>query len=195
MSENIVETHPLPPFLPKKAKVLIMGTFPPPLNRWSIHFFYPNYNNDMWRIMGLLFFKNKDHFIDPQHKRFNKEEIVDFLNVAGIALSDTVYKAKRLKGNAADKFLEIVTVKSIQTLLDKLPECHTILTTGEKAMEVAIKQFNQTTVPKVGDFVTVSYKNRAVRIYRMPSSSRAYPLKLEKKAIQYKKPLEELFNL
>mgnify|MGYP001188992102 CR=1 FL=1 len=51
-----VETHPFAPFLPEKAKILILGSFPPKKERWSMDFFYPNFNNDMWRIFGLVFF-------------------------------------------------------------------------------------------------------------------------------------------
>lgn len=35
--------------------------------------------------------------------------------------------------------------------------------------------------PKVGDFTEFLFENKPMRLYRMPSSSRAYPLALEKK--------------
>ncbi|MEE1122607.1 MAG: hypothetical protein UHU06_03520, partial [Acinetobacter pseudolwoffii] len=54
-----IETHPLPPFLPPNAKLLMLGSFPPPATRWKMNFYYPNYQNDMWRIFGLIFFQNK----------------------------------------------------------------------------------------------------------------------------------------
>ena len=60
---NPEESHPFAPFLPDGARILILGTFPPAPHRWSMPFYYPNFQNDMWRIMGLLFFGNKDHFI------------------------------------------------------------------------------------------------------------------------------------
>ena len=50
-----VERHPLEPFLPSDGRILMLGSFPPPRQRWSMNFFYPNKQNDMWRIMGLLF--------------------------------------------------------------------------------------------------------------------------------------------
>ena len=31
-------------------------------------FFYPNLQNDMWRIVGLIFFQNKEHFLNPEKK-------------------------------------------------------------------------------------------------------------------------------
>ena len=53
------ERHPLEPFLPENARLLMLGSFPPKRVRWSMEFFYPNLQNDMWRIMGLLFFGDK----------------------------------------------------------------------------------------------------------------------------------------
>ena len=112
-SSNI-ETHPWEPFLPEGAKILMLGSFPPKENRWSMDFFYPNFNNDMWRIMGLVFYGDKDRFIadagtgSGQVRRFDKEKIIKFCSSHGIALYDTVSKARRLNDNASDKFLETV---------------------------------------------------------------------------------------
>ena len=60
--ENI-ETHPLAPFMPEGSRILMLGTFPPARSRWCMDFFYPNFQNDMWRIMGLCFFNDKEYFI------------------------------------------------------------------------------------------------------------------------------------
>ena len=63
MNNPSSEVHPLAPFLPDGARVLMLGSFPPKRVRWSMEFFYPNLQNDMWRIMGLLFFGDKAHFL------------------------------------------------------------------------------------------------------------------------------------
>jgi dihydroxyacetone kinase len=39
--------------------------------------------------------------------------------------------------------------------------------------------------PKVGAFTSVDMEGRTLRLYRMPSSSRAYPMAIEKKAEFY----------
>ncbi len=52
-SDSTIEYHPLFPFLPENTKVLFLGSFPPQRKRWSMDFFYPNFINDHWRIMGL----------------------------------------------------------------------------------------------------------------------------------------------
>ena len=100
-----MERHPLQPFLPENAHILMLGSFPPPKKRWSIDFFYPNMQNDMWRIFGLVFFDNKDYFVDTAHKRFNKPLLEAFLREKGVALYDTACAVNRLQYNASDKFL------------------------------------------------------------------------------------------
>ena len=57
-----IERHPLLPFLPSNAQILMLGSFPPHKERWCMDFFYPNPQNDMWRIIGLAFFGDKTFF-------------------------------------------------------------------------------------------------------------------------------------
>lgn len=185
---NNLETHPLTPFLPTNAKVLMLGSFPPPKLRWKMDFYYPNFNNDMWRILGLVFYKDKEYFIDSANKTFKEQLIKDFLNKQGIAISDTAYQVKRLAHNASDKFLEVVAEQDIKALLEKLPNCHTLITTGEKASQIVCTRYG-VSVPKVGESVEMMIGDRVVQLYRLPSSSRAYLLAIEKKAEVYKKIL------
>ena len=81
-----IEEHPLQPFLPEGAKLLMLGSFPPQQKRWSMEFYYPNFQNDMWRIMGYLFHRDKDYFVDKPGKVFKKEEIVAFAKEQGLSL-------------------------------------------------------------------------------------------------------------
>jgi G:T/U-mismatch repair DNA glycosylase len=60
----MIEHHPLEPFLPLNAKVLFLGSFPPPKKRWCMDLFYPNFINDHWRIEGAIWFNDKNHFVD-----------------------------------------------------------------------------------------------------------------------------------
>ena len=81
-------------------------------------FFYPNYTNDMWRIFGLIFFDDKDHFVDIEKKKFRKDNIEQFLREKAIAVSDTVAVANRLNGNASDLTLEVVEPLNLAGILD-----------------------------------------------------------------------------
>ena len=186
-----IEKHPLEPFLPAKAKLLMLGSFPPQKKRWSMEFYYPNLNNDMWRIFGILFFDDKDYFLNETRKAFCRERIIDFLNEKGIALFDTASSIRRLQDNASDKFLEVVEATDVTALLRQLPECKAIVTTGQKATDTLRQQFN-VEEPKVGDYSEFIFEGRAMRLYRMPSSSRAYPLALDKKATAYRIVYQDL---
>ena len=186
-----IEKHPLEPFLPAKAKLLMLGSFPPQKKRWSMEFYYPNLNNDMWRIFGILFFDDKDYFLNETRKAFCRERIIDFLNEKGIALFDTASSIRRLQDNASDKFLEVVEATDVTALLRQLPECKAIVTTGQKATDTLRQQFT-VEEPKVGDYSEFIFEGRAMRLYRMPSSSRAYPLALDKKATAYRIMYQDL---
>lgn len=186
-----IEEHPLDPFLPRNAKLLFLGSFPPPKARWSMEFFYPNWINDFWRIQGVIHFGDKAFFEVAGEKRFDKEKIVSFCNEKGIALFDTARKVRRLKDNADDNFLEIVEGTDVFALLEQMPECRTIVTTGGKASEelqaYLAKKGIEVSIPKVGENrpLQLPLKGRDIIWWRMPSSSRAYPMKLEKKAEYY----------
>ncbi len=183
-SSPLVENHPLEPFLPAHAVLLMLGSFPPQKKRWSMDFFYPNLQNDMWRIFGHIFFQDKTHFLMPDQKAFDKERIIDFLQQKGIALYDTASAVRRLQDNASDKFLEVVEPTDVGLLLKQLPKCHAIVTTGQKATDT-LKDLFQVKEPPVGGKSSFEFEDRKLFLYRMPSSSRAYPLKLEKKAEHY----------
>lgn len=179
--EDTIERHPFPPFTPVGARVLVMGTFPPGEHRWSMNFYYPNPINDYWRICGLLFLGDKNALYDADHKCFREDECRALMAEKHIAMNDTGREVRRLKGNASDKFLEIITPVPLYDLLADMPECHTVATTGEKAAQV-IAGLTNTRVPKMGEMVE---SEDGLKIWRMPSTSRAYPMKLEKKAEFY----------
>lgn len=197
MSKEIIpiERHPLEPFLPVGARILMLGSFPPARKRWSMEFFYPNWINDMWRIWGLIFFNDKEHFIAEDEagkkvKRFDKDRCAAFAAEKGIAMYDTACQVRRLKDNASDKFLEVVKATDLPALLSMIPECNAIVTTGQKATDIIVSTFG-CAEPSVGDCTGFDLEGRKMRLWRMPSSSRAYPLPLEKKAEFYRKMFEK----
>lgn len=189
--EKPIEHHPLTPFLPQNSKILLLGSFPPKHDKWSMEFFYPNFQNDMWRIMGLIFFANKNHFIQSPSftgakAGFHYQKIVEFCNKNGIAIYDTASAVIRLKDNASDKFLEVVESTDIPALLARIPDCRTIVTTGQKATDTLVSVMG-CQQPNVGEHTEFVYNTHTYQFFRMPSSSRAYPLSVEKKAEYYRK--------
>lgn len=190
MKTNSAENHPLSPFLPEDARLLMLGSFPPQRKRWCMDFYYPNFINDMWRIMGLVFFDDRNRFVDIQRKTFRREDIIAFARERGLAFYDTATAVRRLQDNASDRFLEVVTPTDVSALLARLPLCHAIVTTGQKATDTLRAQFD-IAEPPVGGNSPFTWENRSMRLFRMPSSSRAYPMKLERKAEFYRRMMEE----
>lgn len=180
-----IEQHPWKPYIPNNAKILILGTFPPKTNRWSMDFYYPNFINDFWRIMGLIFLNDKNYFLSDMPRQFNLEKIKHFLNENGIALGDSAFEIKRLKNNASDKYLEIIKPLPLTETLKQIPNCRAIASTGEKAAQV-IAQLTYTSIPNIGNYTKTLIEGKEIKIFRMPSTSRAYPLAIENKAHFYK---------
>ena len=201
-----IEYHPLRPFLTENAKVLFLGSFPPQRKRWCMDFYYPNFINDHWRLEGEIFFGDKNHFVDLEAKRFKIDEIVAFCKEKGLAFFDTSTAIRRLQDNASDKFLEVVEPTDIHALISLLPHLRAIVTTGEKATETICKTMGITDVPKVNAYVEITNTDGTdetdnlantnltnttngggLLLYRLPSSSRAYPLSFDKKVEAYRR--------
>lgn len=182
--QALVETHPLEPFFPEHARLLMLGSFPPKRERWRMDFYYPNFQNDMWRIFGLVFFRDKDYFLAEQGNAFREGAIRSFLAEKGIALSDAGQQVVRLKDNASDKYLEIVEPIDLHWALDCLPCCEAVVTTGQKATDTLLGLVGAD-APRVGECTRFVYGERYLRFFRMPSSSRAYPKPLADKAAAY----------
>ena len=188
-----IEQHPLTPFLPSNGRLLMLGSFPPQKKRWAMEFYYPNFTNDMWRVLGVVFFDDALHFVDKPNKTYRKEAIISFLNEKGIGIFDTASAVRRLQDNASDKFLEVVIPTHIEDLLAQMPLCRTIVTTGQKATDTICERYS-IDQPKIGSYVEIIINGTTHRLYRMPSTSRAYPLSLEKKAQAYKGMFDDIFE-
>lgn len=197
-----IESHPFERILPSHAKALMMGTMPPTSDKWCMPFHYPNFYNDMWRIFGLVFFDNADHFRIGEEKRFDHHKIKAFLLEKGIGECPTVVKVIREKGNASDDHLTVVEKVNLDEVLPLVPEVNWLFTTGGKATEVLIEIFNEEIdkenptakplkLPKTNEFIEIKYKGRSLNLYRLPSTSRAYPMSLDNKAKAYRAFFEQ----
>lgn len=193
VDERTWEVHPLTLFAPEGARLLMLGSFPPPRERWRMDFFYPNFQNDMWRIFGLVFFSDKSHFLTDDGRAFREAELRRFLTERGIAIWDTAMEVSRLQGNASDKFLEVLRPIDLRQTLALLPSCRAIAVTGQKALDTLLTLVSAPSPPpKTGEWTDAALDDRHFRLYRMPSSSRAYPLSVEKKAEKYQRMFEEM---
>ena len=181
-TDQIIYSHPWEPFVPAGARILVMGTFPPGDHRWAMDFYYPNPTNDFWKMMGIVFFGDAFALYDKESRSYRLIE-------RHIAMHDTAHKVVRLKGNASDKFLHIVEPVDLAGLLAKAPDITALCTTGEKASDV-IADLTGCVRPKMGEMTEGVCDGRRLHIWRMPSTSRAYPMKVEKKAEYYRRMFE-----
>ena len=195
-----VEIHPFGPVLPPDATVMMMGTFPPTADKWAMRFHYPNFYNDMWRIYGSVFFDDVNYFRVGDEKRFDPERIRAFMFERGIASCPTVTQAIRETGNASDKNLTVVTSVNLDSILPQVPKVETLFTTGGKATEVLLNLLAEppakSKYPKTNQSMDYPYEWQSdnnkkadvnnLTLYRLPSTSRAYPLALDKKVAAYK---------
>lgn len=152
-----------------------------------MEFHYPNFQNDMWRIYGEVFFSQADYFQVPNEKRFDAQRIKDFLWHKGIALCPTVRQAIREKDNASDQFLIVVEAVNLAEILPQVPHCRWIFTTGGKATQILLSLLpEKIKEPKPNHFIAYPYPNAQLNLYRLPSTSRAYPLAFSKKVAAYR---------
>ena len=151
------ERHPLQPFIPDGARLLMLGSFPPARNRWSMDFFYPNFQNDMWRIFGLVFFADKMHFVDSGARTFRLGEIVALLRDRGIAIYDTATEVRRTRNTASDKDLEVVTPTDLDGRMSRMPALETVVTTGGKATALLAAHFG-IAKPGVGECMPFRFR-------------------------------------
>ena len=52
-----IERHPFEPFLPKNAKLLMLGSFPPAEHRWTMHFYILITSmicGELWALSSLM---------------------------------------------------------------------------------------------------------------------------------------------
>ncbi|MGE6331362.1 DNA glycosylase [Psychrobacter pacificensis] len=208
-SSREIENHPFAPVLPPNATIMMMGTFPPTSDKWAMSFHYPNFYNDMWRIYGRVFFDDADYFRVGDEKRFDPERIRNFMFERGIASCPTVKQAIREKDNASDKNLTVVTPVDLDVILPQVPKVATLFTTGGKATEVLLglldKPIAKSKHPKTNQSMDYPYQwqdadNKKMDVndltlYRLPSTSRAYPLSLDKKVAAYQAFFERMGKL
>lgn len=154
-------------------------------------FFYPNYINDHWRILGQVFFQNRDHFVDTSRRSFRLPEIKSFLIQHGIGYYDTCAAVRRLRDNASDKYLEVVRAVDIPALMAPLSQLSAIVTTGDKACQTLCQALQLDESPRMSHCVPIpalsATLHRSVTLWRLPSSSRAYPLAFDKKCEAYRR--------
>ncbi len=124
--------HPYPPFIPKNATKLIVGTLPPPrfttgeLKEGDVNFCYGSRDGQLWPILDRIF--------DLKLKYETTEKAIlqrkNFLISRGIGVCDIVDGAKRDKIDASDLGMQKPEFRDVLVYLQKYPQVDTLLFTG-----------------------------------------------------------------
>lgn len=71
-------------------------------------------------------------------------------------------------------------------ILPQIPRCQWLFTTGGKATEILLGLLPaKVKPPKTNEWIAYPFNDNALKLYRLPSSSRAYPLSFAKKVAAY----------
>lgn len=124
--------HPYPPFIPKNATKLIVGTLPPPrfttgdLKPDDVNFCYGSRDGQLWKILDIIFgldllYENTQQAIH-QRKQFLEEQ--------NIGICDIVESAKRKKIDASDMGMQNIELRNLIGYLKQFPKVETLIFTG-----------------------------------------------------------------
>ena len=150
------------------------------------NYYFPEHTEDC----PMNFIANGDIARLKRLRRFDRERIEAFCRERGIALYDTAVEVIRLKDNASDASLQVVREVDLETLLARIPACRAVVTTGQKATDT-LRAITGCGEPAVGECVPMPFAGRDLTLWRMPSSSRAFPRPVEWKAEFYRKVFSE----
>ena len=123
----MIETHPFGNFVPGNAKVLVLGSFPTHSKNWRFNSFYPGRANFFWRMLSEIY-NHKFNLISGGDAAAERLALCE---EKGIAISDTIYKCRRLVATSSkDSDLEVIEKMNILELLRKYKSIHTVILTG-----------------------------------------------------------------
>ncbi|CAM3295142.1 uracil-DNA glycosylase family protein [Aequorivita lipolytica] len=124
--------HPYPPYIPKNATKLIVGTLPPPrfttgeLKEGDVDFCYGSRDGQLWLILDKIFSLNLK--FETTAEAITQRE--HFLKKMGIGICDVVASAKREKVDASDIGMQNVELRDLIAVLQQNPNIDTLLFTG-----------------------------------------------------------------
>lgn len=124
--------HPYPPFIPKSATKLIVGTLPPPrfttkqLKPDDVDFCYGSRDGQLWKILDSIFELNLNY--ENTNEAILQRKI--FLEQKGLGICDIVESAERQKVDASDLGMQNVVFRDLIGYLKDYPKIDTLLFTG-----------------------------------------------------------------
>ena len=117
-------THPYPPFIPKNATKLIVGTLPPPrfttgeFKEGDVNFCYGSKDGQLWPILDRIF--ELDLLFETTEKAILQRK--EFLKNQGIGICDIVESARREKVDASDLGMQELELRDLIKILEDFPK-------------------------------------------------------------------------
>jgi len=128
-------SHPFDAFVPTKAEVLILGSFPS-IKSFEDNFYYAHPQNQFWKLLAAVYEEDTPKSI---------EEKSDFLTKHKIALWDMVKSCER--ENSLDSNLKNIQVNDIEGFLKKHPTIKKVCFTGKTSQKLYDKYFSHLNIP------------------------------------------------
>lgn len=166
---------------------LVVGTFPTTNKRMAFNFFYPNSNNNFWRVMDKVFpnSKVKMNLVvsakdDEIMKEKNKVDRINFCKENKIAITDIIESCLRLDDNSKDEQLLVHRYNPIVNILKEHPTIEKVILTAKSSGSSAHHHLYQYLTMKNFDFYfekgeipkgELSIDGRTISILSMPSTS------------------------
>lgn len=168
----MIETHPFPPFVPKGARYLILGSFPGKPsdgNDW----YYGAKRNQFWPILREIYVL----------KLLSRREKQNLFARLKIGVTDIIYRCERKRGSNLDNNLVniVYNQKAIEKILSKNGIQKIFFTS--RFVEKGYKKF----------FKSLIERYPKVEMIALPSPSPRYAkMSLKKKAASYGRLLPKL---
>ncbi|MDT0295447.1 uracil-DNA glycosylase family protein [Mesonia ostreae] len=124
--------HPYPPFIPKNATKLIVGTLPPPrfttgnFKPDDVNFCYGSRDGQLWKIIERIFKLDLTYNNSAEAIEERKEVLIK----NNIGVCDMVEYAYREKIDASDIGMQRPVLRDMIGILKKHPQVDTLLFTG-----------------------------------------------------------------
>lgn len=138
--------HPYPPFIPKNATRLIIGSIPPErfcidpklLKEKDFDFYYGSRDNHFWKLLGMAthtIYPNKEHPID---------DCKQLLTTLHCGITDIVASCDRVQGSASDSNLKNIAYQPIWQYIQQNLKIKTLIYTSHFVQQQVYHYFRHT---------------------------------------------------
>jgi G:T/U-mismatch repair DNA glycosylase len=193
MSDHYIEeTHPEWYHDIPEMKVLILGNFPPHKKRWDYEFYYPNKQNNFWKVLSAISGK-------PLKWMKGAEAVAErkaIMEKLGVGVFNIARKVLRKGYSARDTDIQILEYNDVLEIIQKHLELKKIILAGFSAENSTAKKFieylrnnnvrfDEPHKISAGTEFLIHLGRRKIKCVVLNSTSTAFPIKLERLTEQF----------